>query len=581
VSNLRRVPYTKPIPEGAQLFTRKGERFARFKDRRGKTVEVPLTEDGTRIRLLSRKWYGEYKDADGVERCVPLATDRTAAEQMLAERVRKAELGRAGIADPFEEHRKRPLLEHLEDYRRELEARGNDPSYTELAVSRLKQLLAACGFVFTPDLSASRAVNWLAALRRPGKPPALEPGKEQWTCCELASLLGIQPGSLHLLIRRHRLQAHGNGTRRRYPRATVEALLDRRCQGASVATTNHYLGHLKAFCRWLVKDGRMGPNPIERLTAGNAEVDRRHNRRELEADELRRLLAAARDSTRSYGGLTGWERYHLYATACGTGFRASALVSLTPESFDLDADPPTVTLAAKRNKSRKLKVQPLPADVADLLRDFLRDKPPGQPIWADRWIRDSRAADMLRIDLEAAGIPYEVEGPDGPLYADFLALRHTYLTLASRAGVDLRTLQELAGHSNPTLTARYSHRRLHDLAGAVEKLPGFLPEPPDGETLRATGTEGGPPSPSNSDGGCEVESLRQACAAGEAGGFRLRVPESAVSLPDAGAGLPNPLGLKVVESGCALVTAAEGVGEKEAVVSCFGANRPAARRVEL
>src|SRR5947209_11537130 len=57
---------------------------------------------------------------------------------------------------------------------------------------------------------------------------------------------------------------------------------------------------------------------------------------------------------------------------------------------------------------------------------------------------------------------------------------------------DLRTLQELAGQSTPTLTARYSHRRLHDLAGAVEKLPNFLPESrPDAEpkVLRATGTD--------------------------------------------------------------------------------------------
>ena len=101
---------------------------------------------------------------------------------------------------------------------------------------------------------------------------------------------------------------------------------------------------------------------------------------------------------------------------------------------------------------------------------------------------------MMRVDLEAAGIPYSVEGPDGPLYADFHALRHTYLTLGGRAGIDLRQhLQELAGHSTPTLTARYSHRRLYDLAGAVEKLPRFLPDDqPDAEpeVLRATGTEG-------------------------------------------------------------------------------------------
>src|SRR5262249_12540331 len=78
------------------------------------------------------------------------------------------------------------------------------------------------------------------------------------------------------------------------------------------------------------------------------------------------------------------------------------------------------------------------------------------------------------------------------------ALRHSYLTLGSRAGIDLRTLQELAGHSTPTLTARYSHRRLHDLAGAVEKLPRILPAEGDcAEPLRATGTHAA--APTNTD----------------------------------------------------------------------------------
>ncbi len=50
-----------------------------------------------------------------------------------------------------------------------------------------------------------------------------------------------------------------------------------------------------------------------------------------------------------------------------------------------------------------------------------------------------------------------------------------------RANADAATRQSRAGprgHSTPTLTARYSHRRLHDLAGAVEKLPSFLPDRP-------------------------------------------------------------------------------------------------------
>src|SRR5262249_28782361 len=127
-------------------------------------------------------------------------------------------------------------------------------------------------------------------------------------------------------------------------------------------------------------------------------------------------------------------------------------------------------------------------------RGFLDGKPAHQPLWGGTWARDHRGAEMLRIDLQAAGIPYAIEGPDGPLYADFHALRHTYLTLGGRAGIDLRTLQELAGHSTPNPAARYSHRRLHDLAGAVDKLPALLPTEEGSQhqrqALKATGTEG-------------------------------------------------------------------------------------------
>src|SRR5215203_1474422 len=100
---------------------------------------------------------------------------------------------------------------------------------------------------------------------------------------------------------------------------------------------------------------------------------------------------------------------------------------------------------------------------------------------------------MIRGGLEAAEIAYAVEGPDGPEYADFHSLRHSYLTLGGRSGIDLRTLQELAGHSKPELTARYTHRRLYDLAGAVNKMPRLVPTSSRdavANPLRLTGTNG-------------------------------------------------------------------------------------------
>src|SRR5207249_3254603 len=131
---------------------------------------------------------------------------------------------------------------------------------------------------------------------------------------------------------------------------------DRLCRARSMQTSNYYLSHFKSFCKWLVKDRRMRDNPLAHLEGGNEQIDRRHDRRELTGEELSRLLAVTRASTQSFRGLTGRDRFMLYATAAGTGFRASALASLTPESFALDDDPPIVTLAARRNKSRVVKV---------------------------------------------------------------------------------------------------------------------------------------------------------------------------------------------------------------------------------
>ena len=116
MARLRRMPYTKPLPPDAKIVTHKGKPHARFLGDDGRLALAPLTRKGDRIRLLSAKWYGEYRDADGVLRCVSLSTNKTAAAQMLADLVRKAELKKANIADPFEAHRKRPLKEHLADF---------------------------------------------------------------------------------------------------------------------------------------------------------------------------------------------------------------------------------------------------------------------------------------------------------------------------------------------------------------------------------------------------------------------------------------------------------------------------------
>src|SRR5271154_1941715 len=145
MARLFRQAYTKPIPPDAVRCTVKGKPSARF-TLDGRTVTAPLTRNGDRFRLLSEKWYGEYVDGDDVTKREPLSTDKTAAQQMLAEFERRAELEKAGIRDPFRDHRKRPLADHRDDGAASLRANGRGEEYVTLKLARLNAILDGCRF---------------------------------------------------------------------------------------------------------------------------------------------------------------------------------------------------------------------------------------------------------------------------------------------------------------------------------------------------------------------------------------------------------------------------------------------------
>ncbi len=478
----------RPLPPDAEFIDHDGKPHARLKWK-GRTTLFPLTKDGRNYLRPSKSWYFKSRDGNGIVRRVKGFADLKATEQLAAEMERTASRVRVGIIDPAEAQARRPLTEHLKDYAAALEAKGDSPDHISKTIGRIGALCRGAGFVFPRDADAGKASGWLNTLRRNRIPVAL-PAGDSFTPAAAAKLLGISGVAVSSAVKRLTLAAAGNGKARLYPRATVEALVLNRAKGCGPETANHYVRAVRGFFRWLVKANRLGSNPLESLTLLNTALDVRHARRELTAEELQTLLGGTRASANAFRGLTGEDRYHLYLLAAGTGFRANALANLTPADFDWTEA--TVTLAARFNKSRKTKVQPIPLDVADAIRDYLTGKPANALVWGGTWSSGCTGAEMLRRDLEAAGIAYAVDGPDGPEYADFHALRHTYLTMLGRNGVDLRTAQELAGHSTPELTARYTHRRLHDLAGAVSKLPNLVPPMPIPVEipLRMTGTDG-------------------------------------------------------------------------------------------
>ena len=82
------------------------------------------------------------------------------------------------------------------------------------------------------------------------------------------------------------------------------------------------------------------------------------------------------------------------------------------------------------------------------LKEWLSDKPNGERVW--NWKVDG--AGLVRLDLRDAGIDYMDEFGE---VVDFHALRHTAITRWSRTISNIKSVQNLARHAEPSMTMRY------------------------------------------------------------------------------------------------------------------------------
>lgn len=96
-----------------------------------------------------------------------------------------------------------------------------------------------------------------------------------------------------------------------------------------------------------------------------------------------------------------------------------------------------------------------------------------------------RGSEMIKVDLEKAGIPFE---DDFEQRIDFHGLRHTCGTRMARNGVPLAVAQKIMRHSTPVLTSGYyTHILIADKARELAKLPSIISSDPGKTLLREPG----------------------------------------------------------------------------------------------
>ena len=355
--------------------------------------------------------------------------DRQAAMTLALARFKKAEQRAAGIITPFDDHRDRALVEHLQDFLTELQSRRVSAVHFEDRERTLSMYIEASGVRRLQDLDGPRAAAWLKSLS------------------------------------------------------------DR---GLGARTVNRHRAALLQFTRWLTRNQRIPYDPFAIIRPLNEAVDRRHDRRALTAEEVVRLVEAARrrpleearlERTRSGVSpeeerrlrVRGEARSLVYAFAAGTGLRRNEMQKL--RWMDVDLEGGQVRIPAPVSKAKRDQSVPLRRELAALLKRFRWEATAGKP--QDRVFPAALFPQARTVWKDLAAARIERKDDEGRV-VDFHALRKTFITGLASSGVHPRVAQALARHSSIELTLQaYTDLRLLDLRGAVEGLPSSAaPVPP-------------------------------------------------------------------------------------------------------
>jgi integrase len=405
------------------------------------------------LRKRGKVWYYRFTDADGVKVERKGCADKRATEGMAHAAETEAARLKEGLIDPKDIARKRheaaPIASHLDDWQSNILAKGGTEKYADLSHGRAARLVAVLKGASLAEVDA-------AGLTVEKRRQAEECLSRRLRTARLSDLTAV----------------------------AVQAILaDLRTQGVALGTINHYRSAIRAFSRWAWKDGRLKEDALAVVSGYNAKEDPRHDRRTVSVEELRRLVRVAAEGP-PYQQMSGPLRALCYRLAVATGLRFSEIGTILPESFaGLDGDQPTVTVGAAYTKNRKPATLPISADVAEDIRVLLASVDPGEPVFP----LPSRGADMLKVDLQAAEIPYR---DAGGLVFDFHSLRCQCATIADLSGVTPRVVQKLMRHSTLELTGKYTRPRMHDIEGAASSMPTLRPQGPEAMEARATGTDG-------------------------------------------------------------------------------------------
>ena len=218
------------------------------------------------------------------------------------------------------------------------------------------------------------------------------------------------------------------------------------------------LSCVRSFFRFLCREGRLSHNPAAAIPTPR--LDKRLPSF-LDEQQVTRLLEAP--STERWHGLRDRA---ILETLYSTGMRVSELVGLNRE--DVDEISGTVIV---RGKGKKERLCPIGEPALKAIRGYLARRPPDKKLRVPYALFVSQKGTRLTVRQVDRGLARYVRLTQLSPSISPHSLRHSFATHLLDRGADLRSVQELLGHSSLSTTQIYTHITPQRLKKVYDQAP--------------------------------------------------------------------------------------------------------------
>lgn len=222
-------------------------------------------------------------------------------------------------------------------------------------------------------------------------------------------------------------------------------MADRARRHLAHKSTARALSSLRGFYRFLLRTYNIGNDAISLISS--PKVPRKLSKA-IESDDVEHMHTAL-DALDGAGSRVSARDWALVLLLFGCGLRISEALSL---SFsDVRGRPDSLRIMGKGNKERIAPVMPV---VYDAIEKYIAALPYACAT-SDKLFRSVRNLPMTprMAQKTVEKVRHYLQLPD---YVTPHALRHTFATAMLAGGADLRSLQELLGHSSLSTTQLYT-----------------------------------------------------------------------------------------------------------------------------